>query len=44
VKALDPAIDAAVIAAVQKLPRFTPGTQNGKAVTVIFTVPIEFVI
>jgi TonB family protein len=44
VKGLDPAIDAAVIAAVQKLPRFTPGTQDGKAVTVIFTVPIEFVI
>ncbi|WP_083321179.1 M56 family metallopeptidase [Hymenobacter glacialis] len=42
VKGLDPAIDAAVIAAVQKLPRFTPGTQGGKAVAVTFTVPIMF--
>ena len=44
VKGLDPAIDAAVIAAVQKLPRFTPGTQDGKAVSVTFTVPITFAI
>ena len=42
VKGLDPEIDAAVIAAVQKLPRFRPGTQDGKAVSVTFTVPITF--
>ena len=42
VKGLDPAIDAAVIAAVQKLPRFTPGQQDGKAVAVSFTVPVQF--
>ena len=44
VKGLDPEIDAAVIAAVQKLPRFRPGTQDGKAVSVTFTVPITFAI
>ncbi len=44
VKGLDAEIDASVIVAVQKLPRFTPGTQDGKAVSVTFTVPITFVI
>ncbi|RZK89314.1 MAG: TonB family protein, partial [Hymenobacter sp.] len=41
VKGLLPAWDAAVVAAVQKLPRFEPGRQNGQAVAVDFTVPIE---
>jgi TonB family protein len=42
VKGLLPAWDAAVVAAVQKLPRFEPGRQNGQAVAVDFTVPIGF--
>ena len=42
VKGLDPAYDAAVVAAVQQLPRFTPGRQAGKAVAVSFTVPVQF--
>ncbi|GAC1370405.1 MAG: hypothetical protein NVSMB30_09040 [Hymenobacter sp.] len=34
--------DAAVVAAVRQLPRFTSGRQGGKAVNVSFTVPILF--
>lgn len=34
--------DEQVLAAVRKLPRFTPGTQNSRPVTVGFTVPITF--
>ncbi|RYY18934.1 MAG: TonB family protein [Cytophagaceae bacterium] len=37
---LSPAIDAAAIEAVQKLKRFTPGTQNGKPVKVRYNVPL----
>lgn len=42
VKGLAPAYDEAVLAAIQKLPRFVPGMQSGKAVAVSFTVPITF--
>jgi TonB family protein len=41
-KSLGPAYDDAVVAAIQKLPRFVPGTQNGQPVAVSFTVPITF--
>ncbi|MEJ7665915.1 MAG: energy transducer TonB [Hymenobacter sp.] len=41
IKGLAPAFDAAVLAAIQKLPRFVPGKQAGKAVAVSFTVPIS---
>ena len=34
--------DEAVLAAVYRLPRFTPGTQAGRPVAVSFTVPIAF--
>ena len=40
VKGLAPAFDAAVLAAIEQLPRFVPGRQDGKAVAVSFTVPI----
>ena len=33
--------DSAMIAAVHAFPRFTPGRQNGKAVTVSFDLPIS---
>lgn len=33
--------DSAMIAAVHSFPRFTPGRQNGKAVTVSFNLPIS---
>lgn len=42
VKSLAPAYDEAVLTAIQKLPRFVPGMQSGKAVAVSFTVPITF--
>ncbi|MBF9223886.1 TonB family protein [Hymenobacter ruricola] len=42
-KSLGPAYDAAVIAAIQRLPVFVPGRKEGKAVAVSFTVPIQFV-
>ena len=42
IKALDPAYDAAVLAAVHKLPGFTPGQQAGKPVAVNFTFPVQF--
>jgi TonB family protein len=42
VKGLSPEYDAAVVAAVTKLPRFVPGTQNNKPVAVSFTVPVAF--
>jgi TonB family protein len=43
VKGLDAAADKAAILAVQKLPRFTPGKQNGQNVAVALTVPIKVV-
>ncbi|MDO7885611.1 M56 family metallopeptidase [Hymenobacter cheonanensis] len=42
VKGLAPAYDEAVVAAIEKLPRFVPGKQSGKAVAVSFTVPVLF--
>ena len=42
VKRLSEAQDAAVVAAVQQLPRFVPGRQNAKVVAVTFTVPVQF--
>jgi TonB family protein len=41
-KGIAPSYDAAVLAAVQQLPRFEPGQQGGQAVAVSFTVPIQF--
>ncbi|MGI4741658.1 MAG: TonB family protein [Janthinobacterium lividum] len=42
VKGLAPAYDAAVLAAIEKLPRFVPGRQSGRDVAVSFTVPMLF--
>jgi TonB family protein len=42
VKSLTPAYDEAVLAAIQKLPRFVPGTNSGQPVAVSFTVPVTF--
>ncbi|WP_227786944.1 TonB family protein [Hymenobacter sp. BT770] len=43
IKGLSAEYDAAVVKAVQQLPRFIPGQQDGKAVAVSFTHPIQFV-
>jgi TonB family protein len=42
IKGLEPAYDEAVVAAIQKLPRFVPGRQGGRPVAVSFTVPVTF--
>ena len=42
VKGLSPAFDAAVVAAVQQLPRFKPGKRSGHPVAVAYTIPVEF--
>ncbi|NML66144.1 TonB family protein [Hymenobacter sp. RP-2-7] len=42
VKGLSAACDQAVLAAIKQLPQFVPGKQNGRAVAVSFTVPIDF--
>lgn len=42
VKGLGEPYDQAVITAIQKLPKFEPGKQDGKTVSVSFTVPIQF--
>jgi TonB family protein len=42
VKGLSPRCDAAVLAAVQQLPRFEPGQQQGEPVAVALTIPVEF--
>lgn len=41
VKGVSPKTDAAVLAAVNKLPRLLPGKQNGRAVQVEFTLPVS---
>ena len=42
IKGLAPAYDAAVLAAINQLPRFVPGKQAGNPVAVSFTVPVTF--
>jgi protein TonB len=39
-KGLRADVDSAVVAATRQLPRFTPGKQNGRVVTVNLTLPI----
>jgi TonB family protein len=42
-KSLGAEYDAAVVAAIEKLPAFVPGRKDGKPVAVSYTVPIRFV-
>lgn len=42
VKGLQPRFDAAVLRVLRALPRFTPGTQNGRPVPVVMTLPVTF--
>jgi len=41
-KGLTAATDKAVLVAVQKLPRFVPGKQDGQPVAVAYTMPVRF--
>ena len=42
IKGLRADVDSAVVAATRKLPRFTPGNQNGQVVAVSLTLPVTF--
>lgn len=42
IKGLGSGLDEAALVAVQQLPRFVPGKQNGQPVAVSYTVPITF--
>ncbi|SFQ21518.1 TonB family C-terminal domain-containing protein [Hymenobacter arizonensis] len=42
VKSLVADCDSAVVQAVKRLPRFTPGREEGKAVWVQYTLPVTF--
>lgn len=42
VRSLDKDLDAEAIRVVKKMPKFTPGRQNGEAVNVWYTLPVIF--
>ena len=42
VKSVHPALDAEALRLIKGMPKWTPGKQNGEAVSVKFTVPISF--
>ena len=44
IKSLEPHCDAEANRVVKSLPRFIPGRQGGKAVRVLYTLPIRFMI
>ena len=44
VRSVDPALDKEAIRVVMASPKWTPGKQRGKAVKVLFTFPINFVL
>lgn len=41
-RSVDPDIDQEAVRVISKLPKFKPGTQNGKAVNVRYTYPVTF--
>lgn len=44
VRSVDPALDKEAVRVVMASPKWTPGKQRGKAVKVLFTFPINFVL
>ena len=42
IRGIDPSLDAEALRLVGMMPRWTPGRQDGKAVRVLYTVPITF--
>jgi len=44
VRGVDPAVDREAVRVVKSMPKWIPGKQNGEAVRVSFTVPINFVL
>ena len=41
-KSIDPELDAEALRVVKGMPKWTPGTQNGKPVSVRYMVPVKF--
>jgi len=44
VRSVDPALDKEAVRVVMSSPKWAPGKQRGKAVKVLFTFPINFVL
>lgn len=42
VQGVSPSLDAEALRVIKSMPKWKPGTQNGKAVRVLFTLPIAF--
>ena len=42
VRSLDPACDEAALRVVKMMPKWTPGKQDGKPVSVYYTLPVVF--
>ena len=42
VRGVDKSLDAEAVRVIKSLPKYKPGKQRGKAVKVMFTVPINF--
>jgi len=43
-RSIDPALDKEALRVINSSPRWTPGKQRGKAVNVLYTFPINFVL
>ncbi len=44
IRGISPATDAEAVKAIQKLKRYSPGKQRGRAVSVIYTIPIRVIL
>ena len=42
VRSLEPAFDTIAVSIIKSMPKWIPGTQNGKAVRVYYTLPVTF--
>ena len=42
IRGIDPSLDAEALRVIGMMPRWPPGSQDGKAVRVLYTVPITF--
>lgn len=42
IRGIDPSLDAEALRVIGMMPRWTPGRQDGKAVRILYTVPITF--
>lgn len=42
IRGIDPSLDAEALRVIGMMPRWTPGRQDGKAIRVLYTVPITF--